>query len=145
MDLSNLTIAEYESANKELQERIAQLQKENLQLKKSHGDIVIQHNKLVAENISLLHKLSHKEKILKNYQILARIPSVSNSTVPIKPKSKKKDKVISREKMIYGILRNKSKYRLSDIEEQFLISIQKLKVISQKQFDWLDSIKKRVK
>ena len=142
MELSNLTIAEYKLANVELQKRIALLQKENLQLKKSQGDIIIQQNKLAAENISLLHKLAHKEKIIKNYQILAKIPSVPN---PTKPKSKKKDKVISREKMIYGILRNKSKYMLSNTEEQFLISIQKLKVISQKQFDWLDSIKKRLK
>ena len=142
MDLSNLTIAEYVSANRELQERIAQLQKENLQLKKLHGDILMHQKKLVAENLSLLQKLSHKEKILKNYQILAKIPSVPNST---KPKSTKKAKVVSREKLIYGILHNKTKYRLNNTEEQFLTSIQKLKVISQKQHDWLENIKKRVK
>ena len=145
-DLTKLSTAEYKSANEELQRRIKDLREEVAILRRENGDLQSSHTKLSAEVSDLKSKVSYKEEVIRRYQLDGNI--VSTKAKPVRNVSKstsKPQRVQSRKKSIYGILKNKTRYGLSDIEIKFLTDIKDCSNISQKQFDWLDSIKKRLK
>lgn len=146
MDLTTLTIAEYKSANEELQRRIKDLQQQVVTLKRENGDLQTSHNRIFAEVLDLKSKITYKEEVIRRYQLDGNITSTKGK--PIKKAGKpssKAQKVQSRKKVIYGILKNKTRYQLKDIEIKFLTDIQHNNNLSQKQYDWLESIKKRLK
>lgn len=144
MDLTTLTIAEYKSANEELQRRIKDLEQQVTSLKRENGDLQTFHNKLFAEVVDLKSKIAYKEEVIRRYQLDGNITSTKDKPIKrVTKPSTKPQKVQSRKKAIYGILKNKTRYQLNDIEIKFLTDIQHNNTLSQKQFDWLESIKKR--
>jgi hypothetical protein len=125
-------------ANEELRNRIEVLIEENMSLKKSEGELNIRLSEIQKELVKLAERLNHKETIIKNYQ-------GSTKKITYKNNSSNKPKNSFRDKLVYGILQNKGKYKLSEKDIEFLNSLKNFKILSQKQNDWLEGIKKRVK
>jgi FtsZ-binding cell division protein ZapB len=145
-DLTKLTVAEYKSANEELQRRIKDLQEEAINLKRENGDLQTSHNKLFAEVKDLKAKITYKEEVIRRYQLDGNI--TSTRAKPIKKVSKptsKPQQVANRKKLIHGILMNKTRYKLNDWEVEFLTNIKDLAKLFPKQYSKLQDIKKRVK
>ena len=131
---------ELELANKRLQLRIKELEQEIINLKGRLSESQIQLNRAHSK-IAEIKEAKVAKEVKKDTS--SKIVVISNSN-PNK-KLPTKTKIASRQKVIYGILKNPTRYNLSEVEKAFLVSIENIKTLSQKQFDWLDAIKKRVK
>lgn len=129
---------ELELANKRLQLRIQQLQQEIATLKGRLSDSQVQLNRAHSK-IAEMNEVKVAKQVRKDTSNKIVVLSHNNPNKPLDPKQKLK----RRQKAIYGILKNPIKYNLSDIEKNFLVSIENIKTLSQKQFDWLESIRKR--
>ena len=129
-----------ELANKRLQLRILELEQALIKTKGRLSESQIQlsraHSK-IAEIQEVRRAKEVRPDTSKKIVVISR--SNPNKVIPAKTKIK------SRQKVIYGILKNPTRYSLSEVEKNFLVSIENIKTLSQKQFDWLDSIKKRLK
>ena len=129
-----------ELANKRLQLRILELEQSLVATKGRLSESQIQlsraHSK-IAELQEMKRAKEVKPDTSKKIVVLSH--SNPNKALPTKTKIK------SRQKVIYGILKNPTRYNLSEVEKNFLVSIENIKTLSQKQYDWLDSIKKRLK
>ena len=138
-------------ANERLQVRIEELTKQVSELKDINSEQTITIKNLTLDNKQLLDKADHKETIIKKYQISRGIISLEGgSTISREKKLKKiamKNKIDDRKrkKSIYGILKNKYRYNLSQTEIKFLESINHRNAITPKQFEWYNSIAKRGK
>jgi septal ring factor EnvC (AmiA/AmiB activator) len=131
---------ELELANKRLQLRIKELEQEVITLKGRLSDSQIQLNRAHSK-IAEIKEVKVAKQVKKDLSNKIVVISHSNPNKPLTLKQKLK----KRQKTIYGILKNPTKYNLSDIEKSFLVSIENTNTLSQKQYDWLESIKKRLK
>ena len=131
---------ELELANKRLQLRIQELEQEVITLKGRISDSQIQLNRAHSK-IAEIQEAKVAKQVKKDLSNKIIVISHSNPNKPLTLKQKLK----KRQKTIYGILKNPTKYNLSDIEKSFLVSIENTNTLSQKQYDWLESIKKRLK
>jgi hypothetical protein len=128
-----------ELANKRLQLRIVELEQDIINLKERLSESQIHLNRAhtkIAEMKEVKRAKVVKEDTTKKIIIVTKgSPNKALSN---------KQKIKSRKKAIYGILKNPKKYNLSEVEKSFLVSIENIVVLSQKQYDWLESIKKRL-
>ena len=131
---------ELELANKRLQLRIKELEQEIINLKGRLSESQIQLNRAHSK-IAEVQEAKVARVVKKDLSSKIVVISHSNPNKPLTLKQKLK----KRQKAIYGILKNPTKYNLSDTEKNFLLSIENINTLSQKQYDWLESIKKRLK
>lgn len=131
---------ELELANKRLQLRIKELEQEIVNLKGRLSESQIQLNRAHSK-IAEIKEAKVAKEVKKDTSSKIVVISKSNPNKKLPTKTK----IASRQKVIYGILKNPTRYNLSEVEKAFLVSIENIKTLSQKQFDWLDDIKKRVK
>jgi hypothetical protein len=129
-----------ELANKRLQLRIKQLEEEVAQLKQRLSD----------SQMHLGRAHQRIAEVIKEIPVKKAKPDTSTKVVYVKngtPNKKfdDKTKIKSRQKVIYGILKNPKGYSLNEYEKNFLVGIQNVKVLSQPQFNKLNEIKNRGK
>jgi hypothetical protein len=129
-----------ELANKRLQSRIKELEQQLIIVKDRLSESQLQ---LSRAHIKIAEMKEVKRAKEVKVDTSKKVVIVTKSS-PNKALSNKQ-KIKSRQKVIYGILKNSKKYNLSEIEKNFLISIESTVTLSQKQYDWLEGIKKRVK
>lgn len=129
-----------ELANKRLQLRILELEQALIDTKGRLSESQIQLSR-VHSKIAEMQEVRRAKEVRPDTskKIVVISHSSPNKVLPTKTKIK------SRQKAIYGILKNPTRYNLSEVEKNFLVSIENIKTLSQKQYDWLDSIKKRLK
>lgn len=129
-----------ELANKRLQVRILELEEALIATKGRLSESQIQLSRAHSK-IAELQEIKRAKEVRPDTskKIVLLSHSNPNKALPTKTKIK------SRQKVIYGILKNPTRYNLSEVEKSFLVSIENIKTLSQKQYDWLDSIKKRLK
>lgn len=132
-----------ELANKRLQARILELESEIVKLKDRLSESQLHLSRAHAK-VAEMKEVKRAKEVKQDTS--AKITVVHNRHAnPNNNIESKASKYIKRQKMIYGILKNPIKYNLSEIEKSFLLSIEKTPTLTQKQFDWYTSIKKRVK
>lgn len=136
-------------ANERLQVRIEELTKQVSELKDTNSEQTLTIKNLTLDKNDLITKIKYKEKIITQYQNSNPVPTkanlVHNAKIikSIKRKGKKNDN--KRKKSIYGILKNKYRYNLSQAEIKFLESINHSNAITPKQQSWYNGIKERGK
>jgi len=129
-----------ELANKRLQLRIKELEQELITIKEKLSNSQIQLNRAHSK-IAEIREIKAAKEVKKDTS--KKIVVISHGS-PNKGLMTDKQKIKKRQKTIYGILKNPIKYNLSEVEKNFLVSIENIKTLSQKQYDWLESIKKRL-
>lgn len=144
-----MTKDELMKANLELQSRIKDQNKIISELKDEVSELKILNNTLTLDKNQLLKKINYKEQILTQYQnkkpIKEKVNLYSNKKVLRKIDKKNKSDYSKRKKIIYGILKNKSRYNVSQTEVKFLESIRNKKDITPKQQTWYSTIVDRGK
>jgi hypothetical protein len=129
-------------ANSRLQARVQELEQQLGEVTLKLADSRIHLNRAHSKIAELQEVKRAKEVVQDNSKRVVVVTSNKanpNKALPTKQKIK------SRQKVIYGILKNPSRYNLTSVEKNFLVSIENIKTLSQKQYDWLNSIKGRVK
>ena len=129
-----------ELANSRLQIRIKELEEQVIQLKERLSDSQL-HLGRAHQKLAELSKVKSVKEVK---------PDTSNKVVYIKngtpnKKFNNKSKIKSRQKVIYGILKNPKGYGLDQYEKDFLVGILNREVLTQPQFNKLNIIKNRVK
>ena len=144
-----MTKKELIKANLELQSRIMNQNKIISELNNELSQLKISNKVLTLDNNDLLEKIHYKEQIIIQYQnnkpIKERVNLDNNTGVLKKITRKNKNNYSKRKKMIHGILKNKSRYNVSQTEVKFLEGIKNKEAITPKQQTWYSTIVNRIK